>query len=83
MKMNPFTGKPDFDSGNFKGVLSSAPSSPQQGWTYVNSGDNTLYIYYGVTWQSLHVLTPEALSYLLTEADETLLQENGDKMGLE
>ena len=80
LRLNPFTGKFDFDSGTFKGVLASAPSYPQQGWQYVNSGDNTLYIYYGSTWQALHVLTPAALEFLLLENGDALLLENGDKI---
>lgn len=79
-KYNPLIGKLDyFESSHFRGVFASAPSYPQQGWTYVNSGDNTLYIYYGSSWQALHVLIPAALEYLLTEAGDFLLLENGDK----
>lgn len=39
-------------------VYSSAPASPLDGWMYVNSGDDKIYIYYGGTWQALHTLTP-------------------------
>lgn len=83
MKLNPFTGKFDFDSSMFKGVLASAPTSPQQGWLYIDTGDDTLYIYYGTTWQALHILTPAALSYLLKEDGDALLKEDGDKIALE
>jgi hypothetical protein len=67
----------------FRGVLASAPSGPQEGWTYINSGDNGYYIYYGGSWQSLHTLTPEAVEYLLMEDGGSLLQENGDKLALD
>lgn len=84
MKLNPLTGKLDFDSGTFKGVLASAPSTPLEGWTYINSGDNGYYIYYGETWQLLHTLTPAALEFLLMETGEFLLLEDGtSKLALE
>jgi hypothetical protein len=80
---NPFTNNLDYDSGNFKGVLGSAPSSPDQGWMYINSGDSGLYIYYGVTWQLLHTLTPAGFSYFILEDATTMLLESGDKLALE
>jgi hypothetical protein len=68
---------------NYRGILSSAPSGPQEGWIYINSGDSTMYVYYGGIWQSLHVLTPPTLYYLLLETGDTLLLETGDKLALE
>lgn len=65
-----------FEKG-FQGVSSSSPSSPQEGWTYINSGDNGYYIYYSGSWQLLHTLTAGALSLLLQEIGDYLLQEDG------
>lgn len=79
---NPFTGRLDYDSGNFKGVSGSAPSSPDQGWTYINSGNNGYYIYYGLTWQLLHTLIATT-SFMLLESGDILLLESGDKLVLE
>jgi hypothetical protein len=76
-------GAPNFSKGIIHGILASAPTSPTEGCMYVNSGDDTLYIYYGGTWQALHVLTPAALSFLLLEDGTTLLLETGDKLALE
>jgi len=58
--LNPFTRKLDFDGEDslFKGVLSSAPLNPKDGWTYINSGDNKLYFYYGGNWNVLNQLQP-------------------------
>lgn len=67
----------------FRGVLGSAPSGPETGWTYVNSSDHGYYIYYGGTWQKLHTLIAAALEYLLLETGDFLLLETGDKLGLE
>ncbi len=67
----------------FKGVLASAPTSPAEGWHYINSGDDKLYMYYGGSWQELHALTPAALTYLLLETGDAILLENGDKLALE
>ena len=74
----------EFDSsGNFQGIFASDPSSPEQGWTYINSINDTLYIYYETTWQALHVLTPAVLSYLLQENADFILCEDGTKLALE
>ena len=62
---------------NFKGILPSAPISPDEGWTYINSVNDTLYIYYGGTWQALHLLTPAVLEYLLQENNDYILLEDG------
>jgi len=67
---------------DYKGVLATAPSNPDQGWRYISSADDTMYVYYGSTWQAIHVLTPEALSYLLLETGDTILLESGDKLAL-
>lgn len=56
-KFNPFTGDFDYYENSFKGVLSSEPSSPSNGWFYINSTNNTLYVYYAGIWQALHVLS--------------------------
>lgn len=51
---------PSGGSGNFKGAVSAEPSTPVEGDWYIDIDDDTMYIYYGGTWQSLHVLTPAA-----------------------
>lgn len=33
----------------FKGYLAAAPANPQNGWIYVNTVDNKVYIYNGAT----------------------------------
>ena len=69
-------------SGNFQGVLVSAPSSPEEGWTYINSTDDGYYIYYCGTWQLLHTLVC-AHDFLLLETGDYILKEDGDKIELE
>lgn len=55
--LNPATGRLDYiELSPFRGVLAAAPSSPEDGWMYINSGDNSLYLYYGGTWNLLHAL---------------------------
>lgn len=77
-KYNPLIGDSFcYFENAFQGVSASAPSSPQEGWTYINSGDNGYYIYYGGGWQLLHTLTPASLSFLLQEIGDFLLQEDG------
>jgi len=68
---------------DWRGVLADPPSSPREGWRYIDSDDDKLYIYYDGSWQELHQLTPAALSYLLLETGDTLLLETGDKLALE
>ena len=70
-------------SDDFLGIFASAPSLPEEGQRYINSGDNGLYIYYGGAWQLLHTLTPATLSYLLLEDDSILLLETGDKLAVQ
>jgi hypothetical protein len=69
-------------SGNFQGVLAAAPSSPQEGWTYINSGDDGYYIFYCGTWQLLHTLVCSH-DFFLLETGDYLLKEDGDKIELE
>jgi hypothetical protein len=83
-KFNPLTGNLDYyKDSNFRGVSATAPSSPQEGWTYIDSDDNGYYIYYGESWQLLHTLTPAALNFLLLESGDILLKEDGDKLALQ
>jgi hypothetical protein len=37
----------------WKGVLASAPGSPEGGMVYKNSGDSKYYIYNGSNWDAL------------------------------
>ena len=80
---NPFTGNLDVFNDLYQGVLASEPSNPKDGWMYINSVNNTLYVYYGYNWQVLHVLDQGTLSYFLLESDDTLLLESGGKLALE
>lgn len=61
-KFNPLVkSKFDYYESDFLGVLADAPTG-SNGQTYINSGDNTLYIYWG-SWQSTGItLTPPAPS---------------------
>ncbi len=68
---------------DFKGVLAIAPANPIEGWRYIDSDNDTMYVYYGGSWQSIHVLTPATADYLLMETGDTLLLESGDKIVLE
>lgn len=77
-KYNPLIGDGFcYFEKTFQGVSASAPSGPVEGWTYINSGDNGYYIYYGGTWQLLHTLTAAGLSFLLQENGDFILQEDG------
>lgn len=65
----------DYDGNTFRGVLASAPSTPEEGWTYINSSDYKYYIYYGGAWQELHTLTPATVYALELEGAVTDLLE--------
>lgn len=69
-------------SGNFQGVLATAPLNPQEGWTYINSGNNGYYIYFCGTWQLLATLVC-ADQFLLLEDGGFILLEDGGKIILE
>ena len=76
-RLNFFTGRLDYYEDNyFRGVLSVEPTTPIDGWTYINSSDNGYYIYYGGSWQLLHTLTAAAASFLLQEDNFFILQED-------
>lgn len=81
-KFNPFTGTFDLDGdGTFQGELASAPSDPETGWTYINTGDNNLYVWGGAQWWILQAVTPSggAVSYkMLMENSENFTFEDGD-----
>ena len=76
-KLNVMTGALDYYDTNFKGVLSTEPANPAQGWTYINSTDHGYYIFYGVAWQLLHTLTPAANVDLTNEDGTPLTNEDG------
>ncbi len=82
-KFNPFTGKFDLDTNSFRGVSVSPPSSPETGWTYIDSTDHGFYIYYSGTWQLLHTLVAAAPEFILLETGDIILLETGDKLTLE
>jgi len=57
-KISPFTGKfDDAGSTTWQGILATAPSSPQEGWMYLNSTDDTIYVYYANDWWVVSVMT--------------------------
>jgi hypothetical protein len=68
LDFNPFTRKLDI-AGFYRGVQASAPVGAQTGWIYVDSTDHKIYIYYGNSWQVLHVLFPGVFYPLLLESD--------------
>ena len=76
-KYDPILGEYRQHDSTFWGVLSAEPSTTVQGSTYINSNDHGYYIYYGVTWQLLHTLTPAANVDLTNEDLETLTNEDG------
>jgi len=54
MILNPITGQLERSQAVFfRGVFAEAPSGAHDGWMYVNSGDNNLYIYYGGVWTAI------------------------------
>jgi len=83
-KVNPFTGNFDFyQTGTFQGVSSSSPSSPQDGWTYINSSTNGYYLYYSGTWFLLHTLSTGTSFFLLEDGFKLLLETGADSLLLE
>lgn len=81
LKFNPFTGTLDYvNSDRFQGVLASAPSGAQEGWTYINSVDYGFYLYAGGIWWRWTTLTPTSSSdyNILLEDGGSLLYENND-----
>ena len=83
-KYNPFTETLDrVGEQNYRGALATAPGSPQNGWMYLNTTNNRMYVYHSSTWQALHELIVTGLSYLLLETGDKLLLETGDKLALE
>ena len=66
----------------YQGTLSSAPSSGEDGDTYINNVTNGYYVYYAGAWQLIATLTPPVPFFLLTETGDHLLQETGDKIQL-
>ena len=71
---NPFTGTLDY-VGNPLTVSATAPAS-SEGLMYVNSTDNTVRIYYGGTWTTLHTLAPPVYFYLQLQDGYLLLQDD-------
>jgi hypothetical protein len=83
-KYDPILGEYRQNDTKFQGVLASEPSSPVDGWTYIDSTNNNLYVYYSGYWWNIGTLAvaeptmgvkTEADDYLLTEAGEYILQE--------
>jgi len=75
---NPFTSRLDaYEKASFRGVLGSDPTDAVDGDTYINSGNHTLYMYYGHLWQTLHVLTP---AYLLDPDGNVLTDPDGNPL---
>jgi hypothetical protein len=72
--LDPFINKLQLlNSDSFLGVLGSAPATASNGQMYINSGNDTLYIYYAGMWQAILVLAPGAY----------ILLEDGGKIELE
>ena len=70
-------------SGNFQGVLPSAPSGPSEGWTYINSGDNGYYIYFCGAWQLIVQLTCQDAFLLLEDGSFVLYEDGTSRLVLE
>lgn len=58
---------------DYKGLSATPPSNPSVGDRYIDTDDDTMYVYYGGTWQSLHVLTPAAPAPIIGGAPYGLL----------
>lgn len=76
-KFNPFSGTLDLVNDLYRGALSANPSNPQNGWMYFNTGDSTLYVYYGGSWIAIGSGTPTT-NHILLEDGNTLAAETGD-----
>lgn len=72
LKYDKILGDVREDDSTFRGVKSSEPSNPKQGWTYVNSTDHGYYIYYGNTWQLLHTLTPASQENVIFDGENVI-----------
>lgn len=60
-------------------TVTSDPASGEDGQLILNTTDDTIKVYYGGSWQTLHTLTPAVDYYLLQETGDFLLLESGDK----
>jgi hypothetical protein len=78
-KYDKILGEYREDDGVF--IKATVPTV-KNGRLWLNTSDDTLYIYYG-TWQVVAILTPLVLSIFLLEDGDNLLQETGDKLALE
>lgn len=68
----------------FSGELSSAPSSPRIGDSYLNTGDNNYYIWSGTQWWAIAATpTGGATFRILLENGDNFMLENGDIARLE
>lgn len=65
---SPFTNKLDWSTTTFKGVSAAAPATASSGDYYINSGDNSLYMYYSGAWIMIMTLTA-AGAYVLKAGD--------------
>lgn len=82
-KLNAFTGRLDI-AGQFKGARTSAPSTATNGDSYLNTSDDTLYMYYSGAWRVIITFTV-SLSYFLQEDGTSfiLLEDGTSKLALE
>ena len=74
-----------FTPNSFRGAFASEPSDPKDGWQYINTGDNNLYIYAGGIWWILQAVTPTgSVTYrVLLENSDVLSYEDGNLMRTE
>lgn len=76
---NPFTGNLDYYQKIFLGTLSSAPSTATDGQTYLNSTNDSYYVWYSGAWQLVATFSVSN-SFLLLETGDFILLETGDKI---
>jgi len=74
-KYDPILG--EYRQADYPRLLATAPSNPKDGYTYINTLDHGLYIFYGGMWNLLHTLDTQ---YLLLETGDVMLMETGDKL---
>lgn len=81
IRTDPLTGKIRYEVGFDRGILADAPATPDEGWVYLNSGDNKYYVFYNKDWREfIGILLGY---YLLTETGDKILLEDGSKLMLE
>jgi len=59
--------------------VTANPASAEEGTLILNTSAHSVYVWYSGDWRLLHTITI-AIEYLLTEDDNFIVQEAGDKI---